>query len=77
MKKSISAALLLGAATVRSQMTEGNTVFREFGSCSGKEYGSYTDCANPQPGRAGRPNAMCCNFVIQGESTTGQFCVTD
>lgn len=54
-------------------MKEEDSLFRQFGNCMGQDYGSYAGCAG-----LGKANAQCCKFeVVNEETITGKFCVTD
>ena len=69
-----SLALALLAASVSAQkMKEYDSLFRQFGNCMGNEFGSTKGCLD-----IGKANAQCCDFqVVNEESITGQFCVTN
>lgn len=65
--------MALAATTASAQMTEFDSLFRQFGSCLGGEFGGTQKC-----NEVGKAGAQCCDFVVvQDSSITGQFCVTD
>merc|ERR1719498_295762 len=67
------AAVALGLASVKGQMQEYNSLFREFGNCMGSAFGSTEGCA-----AIGRQDAQCCHFeVVNDDSITGSFCITN
>ena len=67
------ALLALGVAGTKAQMQEFDSLFRQFGACSGADFGSTSACT-----AAGKAGAQCCDFVVVQDSTiTGQFCVND
>ena len=54
-------------------MQEYDSLFRQFGNCMGSEFGSVSGCE-----AISRPNAQCCEFeVVNEESITGMFCITN
>lgn len=64
-------ALLVASAS--AQMEQYDSLFRQFGNCMGADFGDTQVCANIE-----RPNAQCCDFVVvQDETITGQFCISD
>jgi len=66
------AAAALATASAQ-KMVEYDSLFRQFGNCMGNEFGDTAGCA-----ALGRANAQCCDFeVVNEESITGKFCITD
>ena len=46
-------------STASGQMTEFDSLFRQFGSCLGGDYGDTNVCS-----QAGKPGAQCCDFEV-------------
>ena len=49
----------IAVSSASAQMTEFDSLFRQFGSCLGGDYGDTNVC-----NQAGKPGAQCCDFVV-------------